>query len=112
MNFKLVIKSIALSVLISLTYACDSDPDEECQEYPACEVSAINCIADENGNGYFTYNGEKYPYTLNNVDDVQKELLAKMCPASSQAHIDWIHSELSGQTLQFINEARSAAICQ
>jgi len=111
MNFKLVSKLIVLSVVLSLTYACDSDPDEECLEFPACEVSANNCITDEDGNGYFTYNGEKYPYTLDNVADVQKDLLTKMCPVSSQAYIESLNSELSVQTLQFINEARTAALC-
>ncbi len=112
MILRTVLRLFVLSLLVSFTCACDSDPEEECRDYSACDVSANNCITDEDGNGYFTYGGNKYPYNLDNVADVQKELLKEMCPTSSQAYIDWMYSELNTETLQFINEARTAAICQ
>lgn len=108
MNKKLFLLPLFLIGLLTFTqYGCESDPEEVCEEYSACDVSATTCCTDES-NCHYKYNGKTYPDT----DEGLTALLAAMCPQSSTLELEMIRAQLNNQTLKLIDKARSAAICQ
>jgi hypothetical protein len=107
MNKKLFLLPLLLITLLSIVqYGCETDPEEVCEEYAACDVSATACCTDET-NCYYKYNGITYPDT----DEGLAALLEAMCPEASAVELKSIQENLNAHTLELINKARLEAIC-
>ncbi len=107
MNKKLFALPLLLFGLLTLIqFGCETDPEEVCEEYEACDVSATTCCTDESS-CYYKYNGKTYPDTAEGL----AELLEAMCPQASTVELKLIQEKLNAHTLQLINKARSEAIC-
>ncbi|TRX71831.1 hypothetical protein [Carboxylicivirga sp. M1479] len=100
--------AFALLGLFSISLmSCDDDPEESCNknedDIGTCSADDITACCDDGGSCYFIYQGEEYSSATE---------LANICKPGSAQQLKAFEIQLDDITMQLINEARSAAICQ
>ena len=112
---KKMLSLLPLLMMAVLLVSCSEDEKETCDQLgygdkpEECKNAEITvCTADET---YFIFNGVRYDkIDSDNPDD---NTLVKACaPNASAQRVMQISLELDAVTLQFVNEARTAALCQ
>lgn len=105
-NFKLI-GIYTLGVFLTAMVACSDDTKESCDKFDenvgTCSADDITACCDDGGSCYYVYKGEEY----SNVND-----LASVCQSGSAMNLQEIKLQLDNFTMQLIDEARAAAICQ
>jgi hypothetical protein len=94
----------ALALMASFT-SCESDDEETCDDTPLsqCPSADIATCCPDDGDCYYIYNGDKY---------TSKDDIVALCkPKASAQEIQLMQMELDKHTMQLLDEARSAAIC-
>lgn len=96
-----------LGLFLATLVACSDDSKESCDKFDdnvgTCSADDITACCDDGGSCYYIYKGEEY----SNVND-----LASVCQSGSAMSLQEISMQLDNFTIQLIEEARTAAICQ
>ncbi|WP_430810420.1 MULTISPECIES: hypothetical protein [unclassified Carboxylicivirga] len=97
---------LSLGLLLTALVACSEDTKESCDRFDrdvaSCSADDITACCDDGGSCYYVYKGKEY----SDVND-----LAAVCQSGSAMHIEDIALQLDNFTLQLIEEARTAALC-
>jgi hypothetical protein len=108
-NFFKLMPFLLMVIFAGTIVSCSDDDDnndESCDQFDdnvgTCSAADITACCDDEGACYYLYKGDRY-------NDVNA--LAAQCASGSAMQIQDLELQLDNFTVQLINEARTAALC-